>query len=225
MSDLSIRNIRIGSEDVAVSEKAKNLGIYFDCKLSMEHQVSHQCKQMYCDLRRIGQISHLLDKSSLQVLISAFLLSRLDYCNSLLANLSSESINRLQRFQNRAARLIFKKSQREPITPLLKQLHWLPVTARIDYKLALFCHKCINNRAPMYLKDLLEIYVPSRHLRSAEENFLRVPAVKSNKLGGRAFSYVAPKIWNSLPREIRFLSSEKQFKKNLKTYLFTNAFC
>ena len=132
-------------------------------------------------------------------------------------------INRLQRIQNRAARLVVKKSKTDPITPLLNELHWLPVKSRINYKIALFCHKCMNNKAPMYLKELLELYVPPRQLRSADKNFFRVPVIKSNNLGGRSFSFVAPKIWNSLPKELRFQTSESQFKKHLKTHLFSTA--
>ena len=69
----------------------------------------------------------------------SFVLSRLDYCNATLADLPATHISRLQRIQNNAARLVLQKSKRQHVTPLLKQLHWLPIQTRIDYKLATLC--------------------------------------------------------------------------------------
>ena len=175
---------------------------------------------MYCELRRISQIARFLEKDSIQILISSFLFSRLDYCNSLLANLSSKLIDKLQRFQNRAARLILKRPKFDHVTPMLQELHWLPVRARIDYKVAILCHKCLNNTAPVYFKNLLVPYLPSRQLRSADKHLLKVPSMKYKTFGERSFCYCAPKLWNSLPTELRSTSNESTFKKHLKTFLF-----
>ena len=215
--------MNIGNESIPFSQRAKNLGVLFDDKLSMHHQVNNQCKQMFCELRRIAQIANFLDKPSVQILISSFLFSRLDYCNSLLAGLSAECINKLQRFQNRAARLILRKSLRDHVTPMLTSLHWLPVKQRIDYKIALFCFKCINNKAPDYFKDLITPYIPPRQLRSANLNLLKAPSARS-RVGERAFSIFAPRVWNSFPIHIRNITSENLFKEKLKTHLFKVAF-
>ena len=215
-----IPNITIGSNVIPYGAKAKNLGVFFDENLNMEPQINSLCKQMFCELRRIGQISHLLDMNSVKTLISAFLFSRLDYCNSLLVNLSDKMIEKLQRFQNRAARLVLRRSTFDHVTPMLHELHWLPVRARLDYKIAVLCYKSLNKTGPVYLKDLLHNYSPMRQLRSASQVLLTVPKVNYKTVGERSFSYYAPKLWNSLPLDLRSLTSEQTFKKSLKTYLF-----
>ena len=75
----------------------------------------------------------------------AFILSRLDYCNAVLAGIPDEKIAKLQRIQNSAAQLVLRKSNRDSATALLRTLHWLPVNARIKYKVATLCHQCIYN--------------------------------------------------------------------------------
>ena len=190
----------------------------------MEHQISHLCKQLCFELRKISQLSYFLTKESIQMLISAFIFSRLDYCNSLLSNVNKDQLCRLQRIQNHAARLISKTSLKTHITPTLVELHWLPVRARIEFKIALLCHKSLNNKAPLYLSNLIETYHPVRALRSADKSLLKIKQAKYKKLGERAFSVCAPTLWNSIPLDIRNINAEKLFKTKLKTYLFRKNF-
>ncbi len=95
-------------------------------------------------------------------------LSRLDYCNALLAGLPASSIKPLQLIQNAAPRLIFNEPKRMHVTPLLINLHWLPIAARIKFK-AFVCLQTTTGSAPLYLNSVLQTYVPSRSLRSASE--------------------------------------------------------
>ena len=114
---------------------------------------------MFFELRKISHMRAFLNEASLQKLITSFVLSRMDYCNSLLVNLPNDTITKLQRIQNHAARLVLKKTKRDHVTPLFRKLHWLPLQARIDYKICVLCFKCINKTAPSYLSDLLEQYM------------------------------------------------------------------
>ena len=156
----SISNyICIENEQVQFTEKARNLGIIFDNKLSMDHHLKYLSSILFCELRRIGQMAPFLNETSLKTLMSAFILSRMDYCNYLFVNLSDESLNKLQRFQNRAAKLFFRKKKHDHVSPLLIKLHWLPVKERVSYKIALLCHKCIHEKAPSYLINLINIYI------------------------------------------------------------------
>ena len=126
-----------------------------------------------------------MNEASLQKLVTSFVLSRNDYCNTLLVNLPNNTITKLQSIQIHAARLVLKKAKRDHVTPLFRKLHWLPLQARINYKICVLCFKCINKTAPSYLSDLLEQYVPSRLLRSGSQNLLKIPPrVHKNALEG-----------------------------------------
>ena len=154
-------HISIDNEKILFSTKAKNLGVVFDNMLSMDLHINHVSRMLYCELRRIGQMSGFLNETSMKTLMSAFLLSRLDYCNALFINLSEENLDKLQRCQNQAAKMVLKKKKRDHVTPLLIKLHWLPIRARIIYKTALFCFYCICSKAPSYLTNLTEVHNPS----------------------------------------------------------------
>ena len=122
-----------------------------------------------------------------------------------LDHLSNYNIHRLQLAQNLAARIVLGAGRRVSADPLLRELHWLPVRKRIQFKIAILTFKTVTTRQPAYLSDLLTPYVPSRCLRSSESNFLTVPRVDS-VLQSRAFSYAAPHLWNSLPASLRGLA-------------------
>ena len=218
-------HICIEGENISFADNARNLGVYFDCTFSMEHHVKQLCKSLFFELRKISHMRAFLNEASLQKLITSFVLSRMDYCNSLLVNLPNDTITKLQRIQNHAARLVLKKTKRDHVTPLFRKLHWLPLQARIDYKICVLCFKCINKTAPSYLSDLLEQYVPSRLLRSGSQNLLKIPPRANKKCTEKAFKHCAPYIWNSLPSDIREAKSESQFKNYLKTHLFKSHLC
>ena len=105
------------------------------------------------------------------------------------------------------------------VTPLLIELHWLPVEYRIIFKILLITFKVLNGIAPNYLRDLLEPYVPRRTLRSMSKLRLVEQSFKLSTYGLRAFSVSAPRLWNGIPLEIRQSNSVSVFKKNLKTSL------
>lgn len=157
-------------------------------------------------------------------LVTALISSRLDYCNSVYANLSAEEIERLQRVQSAAARLVLKKRKSDHITPLLKELHWLPVKYRWQYKLSILAFRHFDGSLPDYLSNVLTTYTPARTLRSSSERLLVVPVSNMKTVGHRAFSYAAPTTWNSLPSSLRNQSSLSSFKSNLKFFLFQKAF-
>ena len=121
----------------------------------------------------------------------------------------------------RARTLTVRKKKADNITPLLRSLHWLPIKKRISYKLASLCYKCLNDSAPDYLCSCLELYTPSRTLRSSSDALvLRVPHAKLVSAGQRAFSYIGPSTWNPLPLQLRQSPTFNTFKNRLNTHLF-----
>ena len=136
------------------------------------------------------------------------------------------SVWRIDKSTAENARLVCTVSRYDPITPSLINLHWLPVTHRIEFKIAMLVHKCIYGVAPQYLLDLIKIKESSRYqLRSYRGILLMDNTYRTKKtLGDRAFENAAPKVWNRLPLEIRQCQSLKIFKVLLKTLLFKLAF-
>ena len=158
-------------------------------------------------------------------LVCSSISSRLDYCNSLTAGISEHQLNRIQHLQNNAARLVTKTSKRDHITPILKNLHWLPIRCRIQYRIATTVHQCLNEPSyPEYLKELVTPYVPPRQLRSSSRNNIVKPRTKLKTCGQRAFPYQAATIWNELPLYLKEIESLPIFKKHLKTHLFKQHF-
>ena len=133
-----------------------------------------------------------------------------------------KELNKLQKLQNYAARVILNKPVRDHAKPMLRELHWLPINARVDYKICVLIFKCLNGLAPTYLSNLISVYKPTRNLRSSKA-FLLTP-VTSNfvRLGDRAFTIYAPKLWRTIPTYIKDSKSLTTFKTKLKTYFFTN---
>ena len=164
----------------------------------------------------LGPILYLMYVSPV-LLINAFVISRLDNCNSLMYGLPKYLIDRVWHVFNCAAKLITLSKKYDYVTPLLIELHWLPVEYRIIFKILLISFKILNGIAPNYLKDLLKPYVPRCSLRSMSKLRLVEPSYKLSTYGLRAFLVCAPRLWNGIPLEIRQSNSVSVFKKNLKT--------
>ena len=217
--------IHIGDADVPFVSSVKNLGVTLDSNLSMSQHISNTCKAAYIHIRHISSIRYLLTTQATQTLVCSLVLSRLDYCNSLLSGCPQYLLNKLQNVQNAAARLVCKAKKSDHIHPILETLHWLPVTHRIQYKISTICFNSISGTAPQYLSDLLQRYTPARQLRSASDTRTFVTLrVNTKTFSERSFSYAGPSVWNNLPQTLRYSDSTSSFKAALKTHLFNNYF-
>ena len=176
------------------------------------------------NLYSIGKIRKYLDTPTAEKMINCSITSRLDYCNSLLYGAKGYNISQLQLCQNNAAWMLSLRRKFDHITPVLKDLHWLPVEQRIEYKVLLLTYKALHGKAPAYISQLLSLYTPTRPLRSENKNLLRVPRCRLEGFGRRCFAYAAPSLWNPLPTPVKCASSIDTFKSSLKTYLFDVAY-
>ena len=215
-------SITVGEYVIDPGLCVRNLGVWFDSHLSMSTHVTKLCNSAFYHLHNIRCIRKYLCPDSLLALIHAFVTSRLDFCNSLLHGLPKSQIVKLQRVQNAAARLAMNISKYCHVTQAFQDLHWLPVRARIHFKILLLVFKAIHGLAPPYISDLVTVKLKSFYdLRSNRSLLLEPPKEKMlSTIGARSFYAAAPCLWNSLPAELRDIQSLCSFKQKLKTHLF-----
>ena len=183
-------SVRVGTIDIKPVKVARNLGAYFDPHFSMSTHISMSCSAAFFWLHNIKRISQFPPRDKLEMVLHAFVTSTIDYCNGLLYGLPDCEIAKLQRVQNAAARLLMSCKKYDCITPVLINLHWLPVRYRINFKILLLTFKALYGMAPSYISDLIYTKTNTRYLlRSNEGVLLRHPSGKMKKsFGDRSFS-------------------------------------
>ena len=204
----------------------KHLGVQLDSELNMHRQVNSIAAACFFQLRRVRQLRNVIGPVAMQRVVSALILSRLDYCNAMLIALPVSTLAPLQRVQNAAAQLVTGIGPRDSITSTLRRLHWLPVHYRILFKICMLVHGVFYKYGPVYLNELLVPVseLPGRtRLRSSDSIKFDVPRVKL-AIGGRSFSVAGPRTWNDLPQTLRAIPDKQTFKRNLKTHFFNGAF-
>uniref|UniRef100_A0A8C9WC19 Reverse transcriptase domain-containing protein n=1 Tax=Scleropages formosus TaxID=113540 RepID=A0A8C9WC19_SCLFO len=162
----------------------KDLGVLLDGKLSFVSHVNALTKSCFLQLRSIAKMQRFLCRWDSEKLVHAFVSSRLDYCNALLLGCPYQTVSRLQLRQNAAARIVTRTRKYDHITPVLKSLHWLPVSYRVDYKILLLTYKAIHGIALAYLCEIINLYIPGRYLCSLDAGYLKVPVINKTSVGG-----------------------------------------
>jgi len=222
VSDVSII---VGDTNIKPSDCVRNLGAWFDSRMSMDAHINSISKSCYTQLRQIGHIRQYITNDATKSLFNSLVTSRLDYCNGLLYGVPQNKLDKLQKVQNCAARVISRTSRYEHITPVLKDLHWLPIQHRVKYKIMTHTFKALNGQSPIYIRNLLSIYKPRRSLRSQNKStILEIPSNIKGSYGDSSFAVAAPTLWNSLPCGIRDAKSLCSFKRSLKTHYFIEVY-
>ena len=194
-------NISVGDYDIYPSSCVRNLGAWFDNKLSMSTHVTKICNAAFYHLHNTRRIKKYLSRDSLLTLIQAFITSRLDYCNVPLYGLPNSQIVKFQRVQNAAARLVLSRSKYSHISPALYQLHWLPVQHRVHFKILILTFKAIHGLAPKYIIELINIKPRSIYnLRSNQSLLLDPPKGKTLVTLGDKSSLLLPHIYGTVCR-------------------------
>ena len=211
------------SLSLKTNNQVRNLGVLLDSDLTFNSHIKSITKTAFFQLKNISRVKGLMSQTDQVKLIHAFISSRLDYCNGLLTGLPQKSLKQLQLIQNAAARVLTRTKRSEHITPVLKSLHWLPVSYRIDFKVLLLVYKSLNGLGPEYMNEMLTEYKPSRALRSTDSGQIVEPRVQT-KHGEAAFSCYAAHRWNKLPTDLKSAPNVNVFKSRLKTLLFSYAY-
>ena len=199
---------------IPISQEVFNLGVILDSELTFSPQVSSIISQGYQLIRNIAPIRKFLSTEHVRTLVNSIVISKVDNGNSLLYGISSHNTERLQKFQNSCARLIFRKRKQDHVSHILRELHWLPAEARTYFKLLCYVYKCLHDLAPSYLSELVSI-------RRSHDLSLNVPG-RFTTIGDRAFSSSGPRLWNALPVQLRLCNTLDNFKRQLKHYLFNS---
>ena len=218
----NVRLLNISGNIIPYTTNVKHLGVYLDHYFTFDDHIKHICQTSFGFIRSVYHIRRYLDEDTTKLLVTAFVNSRLDYCNSILNGCTLAQIQRLQRIQNCCARLVLKLPRMCPTSDAIRKLHWLPIRQRITFKLCCLVHNCIYGNAPSYLSELLAP-APSAgielSLRSQAAPCLLEPRYHYSTSRG-AFSFAAPRLWNHLPPQCRCVTDHVKFRRALKTELF-----
>ena len=149
-------SITIDNAQIPFKQSVKNLGFALDCHFTMNAHVCNIARTCYFELRHLASIHRFLTSTATVTLVNAFVLSKIDYCNSLLFGSTHDMTSHLQRIQNYAARVMLRLPKSSNITTHLKSLHWLPVKERSTYKIACLCYHHHSTTAPSYIADMLQ---------------------------------------------------------------------
>ena len=217
MSSIIIHGTFVENQCIRFVSCAKNLGVWLDENLNFSFHVKKVASHAFMVIRGIYKIKYFLPKEYLCTIVCSLVLSLLDYCNALYYGLNSKEIALLQSAQNAAIRLIGggRKYDRQSLTPLYNELHWLRIRERIVFKLCLIVHKCVWGRGPESYDEMI-VMKNSRTLKLVEKKF-------DTGYGKRAFSCAGPKLWNCLPMNVREEKDTESFKKLLKSLLMREA--
>ena len=210
----------MGNAQIPFKQSVKNLGLTLDCHLAMNAHVSNIARTCYFEQRHLASIRRFVTSIATATLVSAFNLSRIDYCNSLLFGSTHDVTSHLQRIQNYAARVILCLPKSSSITPHFKSPHWLTVKVRSTCKVACLYYHCHSSSAPSYVTDMQHKKpLHTRNTRSSSYTMplLNRPAHSKATLGDRSFC--SSSVWNSIPNDVRCAPSLSSFKSRLKTYL------
>ena len=191
----------------------------------MYSQINAICKSVNFHIRNIWRIRRFITTEACHHIVRGLVLSRLDYAKALLFGPREADLTRLQRLQNKAARLVMSCGRDQSSSDLLRGLHWLPVKQRIIYKPMLYIYKALNDMAPCYISAMTHLQNTDpgeyrQRVRSSSDQTRLIVSRSFKRVGDMSFTIAAARLWNDLPVNLRESQSLPMFKRQLKTHLF-----
>ena len=220
-----ISQINVNGGWIPRSQMMWYLGAYLNPTLNLKQHIKIKCKAAMLNLLKIKATRKYLTTKACTKAVITLVMSHLDYANSILTGLPKASICQLQTEQNMVAKIILQRNKFESSSKCLKELHWLPIYHRINFKVITLVFKCIHRLAPSYLEELIKPKKQSREgLRSEHRTQqLDVPRTTRYTFAARSFSLRGPTLWNQLPEHIKKIEDYLTFKMHLKTFYFKRA--
>lgn len=219
LKKLNISSVNVGGVEVNCVDNVRDLGVQMTSTLSFDIHIQKKCQIAHMQLRNLKAIRKHLTQKSAEILVHGLIHSHLDFCIGLFADIPAYQLD----VQNYAARIVTRAAYYQSSAEILKSLHWLPIRARIMYKVIVTVFRVANGTAPLYLRKLFTKCQSQyrKRLRSSSSSHIRfdIPSTNS-KLADRSLAIMGPKWWNSLPDYLKDITNENQFKAKLKTYLF-----
>jgi hypothetical protein len=219
--------LEIGTHNIDPSHKTRNLGFIFNRNLTIADHVKHIRQSTFYHLKRITSLRHCISFNQLEILTHAFITSRVDFCNSMFYGSTKDVLRGVRSVLSFTAKAITGANFRTPSDPIFKNLHWLPLNARISFKLAVLAFKIIHNQAPSYLQKHIRAVSPPRLTRYSSAPVLTSLSYSSKSVSRfceRSCFYSICDIFNHLPSEIRAEPNFITFKRRLKEHYFLQSF-
>ena len=204
--------------DLIPGDSVKDLGLTFDCNLSFNDHIVKVTALCMSILGQINRVKHALNSELLTIVINALVFSKLFYCSSVWSSISGKNIKKLQYIQNFAARIISGHRKYDHVTPILRELQWIPVKEQLFYRDAVMAFKCMNRMVPEYLSSQFTTRETVSGRITRQSGQLNIPLFTST-IGQKTFQYRITKLWNGLPSNLRLSRTISSFKTELRKIL------
>ena len=205
-------------KELAPAKSAKDLGVILDSNVTYDDHVTKTVFTCMSRLDQINRVKHVLDKDTLTIVVNCLVFSKLFYCSNVWSNTTESNLDKVQKVQNFACRIISGVKKFDHITPVLRAMQWLPIRQLLYYRNAVMAFNCVTGCAPDSLKDqfIKCSDVSTRTTRNSQK--LQIPLLKSAS-GQRSSYYRTVKIWNSLDPSLKLSKTLQEFKRKLKNFL------
>jgi hypothetical protein len=206
--------LKIGSVSIHPSPQLRSLGVLLDCNLSMSEHVEYTCRIAFAFLRNISRIRRSLSRDTCLAAAHALVLSRTNYCGSLLHGIKKKELKKMNRVQNAVIRMVELLRKSDCVMDLRKANQWKKVVAGDTLRTCVIAYDALTRGSPRNISQLLEVREPCRNLRSGSRLQLIEPRSRTS-WGRRSFRSGAPKLFNSLKVERDWMTSRAVFETNI----------